>query len=210
MRLLGKRQLGEMELSEFVLAAMVADLAALPLQDLGIPMINGIIPIIVLFCCELLIAGACMKNIRLRAAFYGKPSLLIIRGKIVQKEMFRNRFTADELMQELRNQGVLDIATIEYAILETDGTLNVVPFPAQRPVTPLQLGIDAGDEGYPYVVISNGRVLQANLKHLGRDLNWLDKQLKQRKLSSPSQVYLMVSDQSDRIYLAEMEDKNEA
>ena len=77
MRLLGKRQLGEMELSEFVLAALIADLASLPLQDLGIPMINGLVPIITLFCCELLITGACMKNIRLRTAFYGKPSLLL-------------------------------------------------------------------------------------------------------------------------------------
>ena len=138
MRLLGKRQLGEMELSEFVLAALIADLAALPLQDLGIPMINGLVPILTLFCCELLIAGVCMKNIRLRTAFYGKPSLLIIRGRISQKEMHRNRFTPDELMQELRNQGFLDISTVQYAILETDGKLNVIPFPNQCPVTPEQ------------------------------------------------------------------------
>ena len=171
MRLLGKRQLGEMELSEFVLAALIADLASLPLQDLGIPMINGLVPILTLFCCELLITGVCMKNIRLRTAFYGKPSLLIIRGRISQKEMHRNRFTPDELMQELRNQGFLDISTVQYAILETDGTLNVIPFPNQCPVTAEQLGIDAGDTAYPYIVISNGRILEANLKHIGRDMN---------------------------------------
>lgn len=209
MRLLGKRQLGEMELSEFVLAALIADLASLPLQDLGIPMINGLVPIMVLFCCELLIAGLSMRSIRLRSFFSGKPSFLIVRGKICQSEMHRNRFTSDELMQELRNQGILDISSVEYAVLETDGKLNVVPFAAERPPTAKQLGIEVPDESYPFIVINNGRVLQANLKHLGRDLNWLTKQLKQNGLSSPQQVFLMTADSSGRIYLAEREAANE-
>ncbi len=207
MRLLGKRQLGEMELSEFVLAALIADLASLPLQDLGIPMINGLVPIIVLFCCELLIAGVCMRNIRLRAFFSGKPSMLVIRGKICQVEMHRNRFTPDELMQELRNQGILDISSVQYAVLETDGKLNVVPFAAKCPATAEQLGINVSDEGYPFIVINNGRVLQGNLKHLGRDLNWLKGQLKQKGLSSPEQVFLMTADRNDHVYLAEREEK---
>lgn len=210
MRLLGKRQLGEMELSEFVLAALIADLASLPLQDLGIPMINGLVPIMILFCCELLIAGACMKNIRLRTLFYGRPSLLIVRGRVCQKEMRRNRFTPDELMQELRNQGVMDISSIQYAILETDGRLNVIPFPAERPATAKQLGVDAGEEGYPYIVISDGRILEANLKHIGRDLSWLKKQLSGRKVKDAGDVFLMTSDQDGRIYLAEKEKENEA
>ncbi len=207
MRLLGKRQLGEMELSEFILAALIADLASLPLQDLGIPMINGLVPIMVLFCCELLIAGLSMKNVRLRAFFSGKPSLLIVRGKICQGEMHRNRFTPDELMQELRNQGILDISSVEYAVLETDGKLNVVPFAAQRPATAEQLGINVPDESYPFIVINNGRVLQGNLKHLGLDMNWLNKQLSQNGLSSPDQVFLMTADKMGRIYLAEREVK---
>ena len=209
MRLLGKRQLGEMELSEFVLAALIADLAALPLQDLGIPMINGLVPIITLFCCELLITGVCMKNIRLRAAFYGKPSLLIIRGRISQKEMHRNRFTPDELMQELRNQGFLDISAVQYAILETDGTLNVIPFPNQCPVTAEQLGIDAGDTAYPYIVISNGRILEANLKHISKDMNWLNKQLESHGVENAAEVFLMTADQTDHVYLAKKEEENE-
>ena len=209
MRLLGKRQLGEMELSEFVLAALIADLAALPLQDLGIPMINGLVPIMTLFCCELLIAGSCMKNIRLRSLFYGRPSLLIVQGHISQKEMYRNRFTPDELMQELRNQGVLDISTVQYAILETDGKLNVIPFPGERPATACQLGIAAKEEGYPSIVISGGRVLEANLKHVGRDINWLRKELKRQGVKSEKDVFLMTADQSGRVYLAEKEQADE-
>ena len=121
MRLLGKRQLGEMELSEFVLAALIADLAAHPLQDIGIPLINGLVPILTLFCCEVLISGATLKSVHLRSLFFGRPSVLILRGKVIQRELRKNRFSLDELMQELRNQGVLDISKIEYGILETDG-----------------------------------------------------------------------------------------
>ena len=130
MRLLGKRQLGEMELSEFVLAALIADLAAHPLQDIGIPLINGLVPILTLFCCEVLISGATLKSVRLRSLFFGKPSVLILRGKVIQRELNKNRFSLDELMQELRNQGVLDISKIEYGILETDGRLT-----SRRPAT---------------------------------------------------------------------------
>ena len=120
LRLLGKRQLGEMELSEFIVASLIADLASNPLQDIGMPLLNGLIPVVTLFCCELAISTLTMHSVRLRAFLFGKPSLLIEHGRILQKEMGRNRFTLDELMQELRAIGVRDIATIEYAFLETN------------------------------------------------------------------------------------------
>ncbi|MBS1419171.1 MAG: hypothetical protein DBX49_05670 [Clostridia bacterium] len=205
MRLLGKRQLGEMELSEFVLAALIADLASHPLQDIGIPMINGLVPILVLFCCEVIIAGITMKHIRLRSVFFGKPSLLVVRGRIDQREMRKNRFTVDELMEELRNQSCMDISRIEYAILETDGQLNVILFPAERPVTSAQLGLEAGSGGYPFIVISDGKVLEANLRHAGRDLNWLQKQLTARGFEDAKGVFLMTVNDSGQIYFAPKE-----
>lgn len=205
MRLLGKRQLGEMELSEFVVAALIADLAAHPLQDMGIPLLNGLIPILVLFCCEVIIAGLSLRSIRLRDLIFGKPSLLIVRGQILQQEMFKNRFTVDELMQELRAQSITDLSQIEYGILETNGKLNVILFPAERPATAAQLKLDAGEGGYPSIVISDGRVLEANLKHLGFDLSWLQEQLEARGAESPEQVFLMTATQSGRIYYAAKE-----
>lgn len=206
MRLLGKRQLGEMELSEFVVAALVADLAAIPLQDVGIPLLNGLVAILVLFCCELIISGLTLKHIRLRNVLYGKPSFLIVRGKINQREMRKNRFTTDELMEELRNQSCLDISQVEYAILETDGQLNVIPFPAEQPVTASQLGLDAGPGGYPTIVVSDGRILEANLRHMGRDLAWLTKQLKTRGHEDAKQVFLMTVNNAGQIYFAPKED----
>ena len=205
LRLLGKRQLGEMELSEFVVAALIADLAAHPLQDMGIPLLNGLIPILVLFCCEVLIAGLSLKSIRLRSLIFGKPSLLIVHGKILQKEMYKNRFTLDELLQELRAQGITDLSTVDYGVLETNGRLSLILSPAERAVTPGQMGLICPAEGYPSIVISDGRVLEANLRHLGLDRAWLEKQLRARGVSSPRQVFLMTADESGTVYYAAKE-----
>ena len=205
MRLLGKRQLGEMELSEFVVAALIADLASHPLQDMGIPLINGLVPILVLFCCEVLIAGLSLKSIRLRSLIFGKPSLLIVKGRILQREMFKNRFTLDELMQELRAQGVSDLNSVAYGILETNGKLSLLLSPADSPVTAGQLQVQTQDTGYPSIVISDGRVLEANLRHLGYDRLWLNKQLKARGLSSPGQVFLMTASDTGAVYCAAKE-----
>ena len=206
MRLMGKRQLGEMELSEFVVAALIADLASHPLQDMGIPLLNGLVPIAVLFCCEVLIAGLSMRSIRLRTLFFEKPSLLIVKGVINQAEMRRNRFTPDELMQELRSQGVTEIASIEYAILETDGKLNLILFPAERPVTAAQMQLAAREGGYPHIVVSDGRILEANLRHLGLDLTWLQKELERQGAADAADIYLMTVDEARNTFLARKEE----
>ena len=207
MRLMGKRQLGEMELSEFVVASLIADLAAHPLQDVGIPMINGLVPIFTLFCCELLIAGLSLKSVRMRALLFGKPSILIQRGQICQKEMRANRFTADELMQELRNQKIFDISQVEYAILETDGKLNVIPFPAEQPPTARQLGVPVTDGGFPAIVINDGRVLDKVLSGTGHDRSWLREELQRGGYDSPEKVYLMTVNRGGQTYIAGKEAK---
>ena len=207
LRLLGKRQLGEMELSEFVVAALIADLAAHPLQDMGIPLLNGLLPILVLFCCEVLIAGLSLKSIRLRSLIFGKPSLLIVKGRILQQEMLRNRFTLDELMQELRAQGITDPQDVEYGVLETNGKLSLILSPARQPVTAAQMHLPAEDKGYPSIVISDGRVLEANLRHLGLNRAWLDKQLLDHGASSPQQVFLMTASNTGAVYYAAKEEQ---
>ena len=204
-RLLGKRQLGEMELSEFVLAALVADLAANTLQDIGMPLIIGVVPIITLFCCGVLVSFLSLKSVRLRGVLYGKPSFLVIKGRIDQGELRKNRFTVDELLQELRKQGATDISKVEYAVLETDGKLNVLLYAAEKPLTPADVELPVSDGGYYYAVICDGRVLGNNLQRLGLDENWLQKQLRQRKLGSAGEVFLMAVNESRQIYLAEKE-----
>lgn len=205
MRIMGKRQLGELELSELVVSVLAADLASLPLQDIGIPLMNGLVSILTLFCLELILSGVMLRSARLRSAFFGKPSFLIEHGVIDQKELRRNRYTLDELTEELRRQSVLDLCSVDYAILETDGTLNVILTPAASPVTAQQMNCAAPKRGYPYILISDGRVISENLSRCGKTEAWLRSECKRRKVRSPAEVFLLSCTEDGTVYFARKE-----
>jgi uncharacterized membrane protein YcaP (DUF421 family) len=200
LRLLGKRQLGEMELSEFVVAALIADLAAYPLEEANQPLLAPLAAIAALSLLELLTAWLSLHSIRLRALLYGRPSLIIDHGKIDQAEMRRNRFTPDELMQAMRSSGVLDINEVLYAILETNGKLSVIPIAEAQPVTAGQMGVAVEEASYPSVVISDGRVMDQNLRRLGFDRAWLEERLREQGHSGPKSVFLMTADEDGNIF----------
>ena len=122
-RFLGKRQIGQMEASEFVVAMLVADLAAIPMQDVSIPLYTGLVPILTVLGAELVLAGICLRSIRFRRLLCGKPVILIENGRVLQNNLRRTRVTIDELMGHLREKDVLDVRTVQYAILETNGNL---------------------------------------------------------------------------------------
>jgi uncharacterized membrane protein YcaP (DUF421 family) len=124
---MGKRQLGQLELSELIVAILIADLASHPLQDIGTPLINGVVPVLVLLCGEILLSGAALKSKPFRNLVWGKPSVLVENGKIVMRELRRNRMSMDELSEALRKNAIFDLAMVRYAILETDGTINAIP-----------------------------------------------------------------------------------
>ncbi len=201
MRMLGKRQLAEMELSEFVVASLIADLAAHPLQDLGIPLINGLVPITTLFCCEVLLVWISGKSIFARKLLFGKPSILIDHGRINVREMENNRFSNEELMQELRNKDCLDIDKVQYAILETDGHVNVIVNPQDSPVTSEQMGKTPEDIGYPHIVVSKGKIAEENMKLLGLDRQWLDERIRENGKNDISEVYLMTVTDKKKIQI---------
>lgn len=203
MRIMGKRQLGELEPSEFVVAVLISDLAAHALQDIGTPIIYGLLPVIVLVVCQILISGISVKSRRFSQLVCGKPSMIIENGKISELEMKRNRVTLDELSEQLRKKDILDISTVKYAILETDGTLSTILYPNEAPMTPKQMNIQADDIAYPVIVINDGRVIERNLERLGFNLTWLNKQLGSRKLKNAGEVFLMTADATGRVYLAE-------
>ncbi len=205
MRLLGKRQLGEMELSEFVLASLAADLASQPLQDIEIPLINGLVPVLVLFCTEVILTGVTMKSSKFRAAVWGKPSIIIKKGKICQRAMAKNRLTLDELTQRLRAKSCLDISSVEYAVLETDGTLSLILFPDMRPLSVSQAGAEASKGGYPRTVISDGRIIDENLQGLGLDRNWLQKTLSELGESNAEKVFFLSVNEFGQTYFARKE-----
>lgn len=207
MRLMGKRQLGQLELSELVVAVLISDMAALPLQDIGIPLLYGLVPVIILFSCEVLISWFSLKSPRFRRLCFGKPSILMRDGKILSRAMQENRFSLDELCEELRGQGVTDLSTVKYAVLETDGTLNVLLRADCQPATPAQLGIQAEERGLPVTLISDGQVERPNLRRAGRDMNWLKKELTARGCHSPKEVYFMNIDALGGVYFQRKEPK---
>jgi uncharacterized membrane protein YcaP (DUF421 family) len=126
MRFMGKRQLGQLELSELTVATLIADLAATPISDIGIPLSNGLIPVLVLLCGQVLLSGAALKSKQFRNLLWGKPSVLVENGRIVVRELRRNRMSMDELAEALRKKDIFDLAEVRYAILETDGTINAI------------------------------------------------------------------------------------
>jgi uncharacterized membrane protein YcaP (DUF421 family) len=199
---MGKRQVGELEPSELVMSLIIADLASVPMQDFGIPLIAGIVPILALLSLTMILSVLTMKHVRLRALLCGRPSIILRHGKLNQQEMARNRLTVDEVLEELRIKGYTDLSTIQYAILETNGQLSVLPYANQKPPTARQMKVGVEPGGLPLVLVSDGRLLAHNLRALGRDENWLHKQLKERGCSNVEQVFLMLADENDQIYLA--------
>ena len=205
-RLMGKRQVGELEPSELVVSLVIADLASVPMQDYGIPLLTGLIPIFVLLSLTMILSVLTMKNIRLRALLCGNPSIIIRSGKIDYLEMRRNRMTVDELLEDLRAKGVTDPSQVNYAVLETNGQLSVLPFASQKPPTACQLGVNTQEQELPTILISDGRLLAENLTQLGYDDAWLQKQLKEKHCTSVSNVLLLLADSTGIVYFSPKED----
>jgi uncharacterized membrane protein YcaP (DUF421 family) len=206
MRLMGKRQLGDLEVSELIVTVLISEVASAPLVEQDATLADGLVPLGTLFLLEFILSNFTVKSVKLRHLLSGNPSILVTRGQVNQSQMKKNRFTPDELMESLRNQGVLDISSVEYAILETDGRLNIILTPGNRTVTAGQLGIDTSDSGYPVIVINSGRVLTKNLSLLGRDETWLTAQLQANGLRSAKDVYMMTADMAGEVFLVQKKD----
>ena len=176
-RFMGKRQIGQMEASEFVVAMLVADLAAIPMQDVAIPIYTGLVPILTILGAELILSWLCLRSIRLRKLLCGKPVILIENGRILQQNLLRTRVSIDEMMGHLREKDILDVRTVQYAILETNGNLSVFPYPAEVAPSAKDLSIHPKDRFLPVTIVSDGCLLDDNLRLSGRDETWLRKTL---------------------------------
>ena len=200
LRLTGKRQIGELEPTELVLTMLLSDLAAVPMQDFGIPLLNGVLPIATLLCLSLLLSYCSLRSVRFRSLICGEPTIIIRDGIPQQSAMRHNRFTLDELMEELRCQGVTDMAAVKYAVLETSGQLSVLLYPKDQPLTPEQAGIAVADDLFlPRVIINDGRLLKDNLRAAGLEENWLHKQLKKHRCSHVRDVFLLTVDEAGSV-----------
>lgn len=191
-RLLGKRQLGQMSPSEVAVTMVVADLAAYPMQDESISLITGLIPIGAVLALEMLLSRLNMRSLWVRKLLCGKPVILIENGKLLLKNLKKAQISLDELTGHLRQKGILDMATVQFAIMETGGNLSVFPFPEHCPVTVQQAKLRPQPQYLPITVISDGRLLPDNLKKAGRDLRWLEKTLSKQHTTVKSTLLLTV------------------
>jgi len=206
MRLMGKREIGQMQPFELVVAIMIADLAAVPMGDTGIPITNGIIPILVLLLIQLVISLINLKSIKGRKIICGMPSILIFRGRIDEKVMKKEKFTINELQERLRQNNIFNLGDVEYAILETSGEISVIQKPEKRNTIPEDFGITPEYEGIPYDLVIDGKVMYENLKAIGRDYNWLLKQTEKFKIK-PEDALVVTFDGKGQIYCQEKERK---
>ena len=198
MRLLGKRQIGQLEPSEFVVAMLIADLASIPMQDPGLPLHSGLVPILTVLGLELALSGLVMRSVVLRRILCGKPVVLVENGNVIQSSMRSTRVTLDELMGHLREKGVLDLKTVQFAILETDGSLSVFPYPKDAPATAKAAGIQAGKQYLPLTIIEDGYISWDNLRKAGKDRDWLRQVLEQHR-TTPEETFLLTVDGADHI-----------
>jgi len=200
-RLMGKRQLGEMEPAEFVVALLIADLASVPMQDLGIPLLSGIIPILTILGLELLLSVLTFRSIMVRKIFCGKPVILMEHGKILPENLIKTRITPDELSEQLRQKGVADLTTVQYAILETNGQVSVLLDAKHQPVTAEDCGLCPPHLELPITLISCGKMLKDNMRLSGRSELWLTNLLKQQNCKIKD-VLLLTVEPSGTFYLA--------
>ena len=194
-RMMGKRQIGQMEPAEFVVTMLVANLASIPMQDNGIPLMSGLVPILTVLGLELVLASASLHSVWVRRALCGKPVILIENGKILQDALRATRVTLDELTGHLREKDILDISTVQYAILETNGNLSVFPWPKGKPLA------------LPVSIIEDGHLYEENLRLAGRDRNWVQKILDKHHASLHGTWLLTVDTDGNILWLPKEETK---
>lgn len=201
MRLMGKRQIGQLQPFELVIAIMIADLASTPMESLNIPLWRGVAPLLVTVALHQLFTLLSLKSQRMRAFFSGRPTVVIRQGKIDHVALEKLCFNLNDLLEELRTSGVRTPTEVGTAIMETSGKISVFPKSEDRPLTPRDMGMSPGYEGVPLTLILDGKVERSNLALLGKSEAWLQKHARELGFPTPQQVLLCYLDTDGRITL---------
>lgn len=200
MRIMGKRQIGEMQPFELVIAILIADLAAVPMQNAGIPLLNGIIPIFTLILAQVALSYLTLKNEFARSIVCGTPTVLIENGKILEQAMENTRCNLNDLLEQLRLNNVPNINDVEFAILETCGRISVIPKSQTRPLTPEDLKVPTSYEGLPITLIIDGKINYKNLRKTNIEPDWLKNYFKQNGVTNLKQVFFASLDSKGKIF----------
>ena len=198
LRIMGKRQIGELSPNELVITLLFSELASLPMSSIETPLAYGVVPILTLLALEILISTLCLKSRWIRKVAVGRTSILIEDGKINQDEMKRLRLTLDEFLEELRLKGFIDISTVKYAILESSGELSVFPFGQDQNATRADVNKKSDNVFLPHTLISDGVFIESEAKKAGKDIKWVKKELERRNIPSIQDVFLMQTDDSGK------------
>ncbi|NLG93655.1 MAG: DUF421 domain-containing protein [Clostridiales bacterium] len=191
-RLMGKRQISELQTSELVVTLLISDIAAIPMQDTGQPLVSGFIPIAVLVMCEIVISALMLKSTKFRRIICGRPVIVINDGKVDQKEMRRLRMSTEDLSEQLRQENVFSIGDVAYAIIETNGKMSVIKKPDKEQPTAGMLGVALPDTGIETVVISDGVISDFSLQLCNKTHDWLDGVLRGKNIKAED-VFIMTA-----------------
>ncbi len=201
MRIMGKRQIGEMQPSELVIAIMISDLASVPMQSIDIPLIAGVIPVLTLIVTEIIMSYAGLKSRFIRKIITGEPSIIIYNGHVNEKELRRLRFNLNDLQEQLRISNTPNIKDVEVAVLETNGQLSIIPKKDARTVTVRDLKIkDAESEQIPCILISDGEIIETEITRSQKSKEWLYKELK-KKNATVKDVFIASYDKNDGLLI---------
>lgn len=206
MRLMGKRQIGELQPYEFVITMMISDLAALPMQDTRLPLLLGVIPIITLLMLKTVLSEIQLKSKLARRVIDGTPCVLIKEGQVNFQSLISQRINIDDLMEELRLSGYFNIADIQYAILENNGQVSVIPKKFFSPATKGDLKIKEDEDKLPVVIIVNGKINQKALLKLKKDDSWLKNMLDNNGVTNMKDVYIAMVDSNGEFFLQKRDD----
>ena len=206
MRLMGKRQLGELEISELVTTLLISEIAALPISDPSIPVIYAVIPLVTILTMEITLSVILLKCPRLKSIASTRPSVLIRHGRIDQKELRRVRISIDELISEVRQKSLTSLEEVDYAILEQNGKLTVIAKKSAQPATPKDLGLCVTENGISHALIEDGVINRYNLDQLKRDEQWLNERLSERALTVRD-VFFLGMDDGGTLYWIEREER---
>lgn len=201
LRMMGKRQIGQLQPSELVIAMMISELACIPMENVGTPIINGVIPIFTLIIAEAAFSFLTLKSKKIRRIISGTPTILIEKGRILEKEMERLRFNIDDLMEELRSSGYANLLDVEYAIIETNGMLSIIPKSTKRPVTPADMDLVTEYEGLPFLLIADGVINRMALKSAQLDEEWLYEKLSEFQIDRIEDVFIACLDTSGNLFV---------
>lgn len=201
LRVMGKREIGQLSVFDFVISVMVAELSTLPMEDTNVSLFRSVVAIGILVVLQVIVAFGQLKSHRFRHWVDGEPSVLIEHGAIHDGEMKKTRYTMHDLLMQLRENGVANIADVEFAILETSGKLSVFPKAEKRPLTPLDVERAVRHDTIPLPLVVDGVAVRKTLDILGEPETWLEEELARRGYGSVSNVFYAAIDESGQIHI---------